>query len=71
MLAARWWRMELNLGDIVIVDHPSLSIIVKRICAFKGNGDMLLKGDSRHSASPIDIGWVHQESVKAKVIWNC
>jgi len=61
---------QLNAGDIIVVDHPIYSNIVKRIVTIARNGDLWLKGENIDSVTSEKMGWVKELWVRGKVIYT-
>jgi len=61
---------QLNAGDIIVVDHPIYSNIVKRIVTVARNGDIWLRGENIDSVTPEKMGWVKRLWVRGKVIYT-
>lgn len=58
-----------KIGQVVVVDHPSLGPIVKRIVALDHNGQALLAGDnSMQSTSTEAMGRIPMTQIKGRVI---
>lgn len=56
-----------RIGDVVVVDHPSLGRIVKRIAARDARGRIALAGDGPLSTTREAIGWLSERAVVGRV----
>ena len=56
-------RRAVQRGDVVLVEHPELGRIVKRVTAVGRKGNVHLKGMSGHHASDEPTGRVPREAV--------
>ena len=66
VLTHKLWR-KLSVGDVVVVQHPELGVIVKRILKVQDD-EILLTGDNVHaSASPERMGQVNYKHVLGRV----
>jgi hypothetical protein len=61
-LAPRWAGAA-RPGDIVVVKHAELGIIVKRVSAVAADGALALAGDNPLSRSPQALGSVPREAL--------
>jgi len=59
-------RDQLNIGDVLQVDHPSFGMIVKYVEKVKKE-EVLLSGTSAVSTEPMSIGWIHQSRVISRL----
>lgn len=68
------WRMQASRlleGQVVVVDHPTLGRIVKRIHALLANQQVLLIGDNRRQSTETEvIGHVDAHRVLGKMVWR-
>ncbi len=60
---------QYRIGDVVLVHHPNLGIIVKRIAAFEP-GFLWLKGDHPSSVSREVMGCLPLNRVLGKQLWS-
>ena len=67
--ALRWPSWGLRAGQRVLVRHPRLGLIVKRIHACEANG-VWLKGDASSSDSTAAMGLQGYERVLGRLLWT-
>lgn len=66
-----WRRVRrLQLGDLVVCNHPDYSRLIKRINAIDLNGNYLLEGDNPSSLSPEKMGWLSLNQMYGKVVFT-
>lgn len=70
VFAAKWPGLTLNSGDLVVVSHPRLSTIIKRIDNINADEELWLAGDNPMSIEGANIGWVKPQWLKGKVLWH-
>lgn len=70
VLCTRWSLNTLRVGQLVVVVHPRLKVIIKRVKAIDKMGRLLLLGDNPLSISTQSMGWVEKRCVLAKVIFT-
>jgi len=58
------------VGDVVVVKHPSLGVIIKRIIETDGQQRVLLAGDNPASTDSLTIGWQPHQQLIGKVYWH-
>lgn len=68
VLASRLYR-SINVGDLVVVDHPCYKRIVKRVKNIEGER-LTLIGENQASVSSEKMGWVMSPDVLGKVIFT-
>lgn len=69
VLSSRLYR-SLNIGDLVLCDHPQYLHIIKRISDIRKDGSLLLSGDNQNqSVSSEEMGWVNTDTIRGKVIY--
>lgn len=68
--SARWPRMPITVGDVVVVSHPHFDTIIKRVYSMNESGDMQLSGDNILSTEKDSIGWCKKEWISGKVLWR-
>lgn len=64
----RWLGTEFKVGDVIVVDHSTFNIIIKRIIQMDPELGYLIAGDNPESTSVSQLGWVKDEDVIGKVI---
>lgn len=65
----RWQRF--NVGDVVVVNHPELSIIIKRIARLReADASFLLSGDNPQSTSSEVMGWLPKSAFLGRVCYT-
>ena len=70
VLASRLY-LSLKPNDIIIVNHPIYSDIIKRIDRIDENNQLWLKGDNiYHSVSSEKMGAIDKKQLKGKVIYS-
>jgi len=57
-------------GDIVLVDHPLYTRIVKRIKHIDKDGQYWLVGDGIDSVSSLQMGPVSNRQILARMFWH-
>ena len=57
---------QLNIGDVLQVDHPNFGMIVKYVKKIKKE-EILLSGTSVVSTEPMTIGWIHRSKVISRL----
>ena len=62
LVVGRRYR-TLKVGDLVLLNHAKYPQMVKRIRYISAEGRFLVEGDSPHSLSPEQIGWVNNLSL--------
>ncbi|OGY24913.1 MAG: hypothetical protein A2Y57_01210 [Candidatus Woykebacteria bacterium RBG_13_40_7b] len=68
-LVAFSWFKSLKIGDVVVLDGPSLSKkIVKRIAKIKNNQYFVVGDNLNKSLDSRSFGWVKKEDILGKVI---
>lgn len=66
-----WRRIKsINVGDLVVCDHPKYKRLIKRVAAIDLDGRCLLEGDNPQSLSSEKMGWFSLESLYGKVIFK-
>lgn len=58
-----------QVGDVVVVRHPRLGVLLKRIEATTQQ-HIWLQGDNPESLSAAQLGWVAYAHILGKVIWH-
>ena len=58
-------------NEIVVVKHPTLGNIIKRVEIVDANNRVKLVGDNQEvSTSSSKIGWQDQKTILGRVIWH-
>ncbi|TXR54583.1 hypothetical protein FME95_08620 [Reinekea thalattae] len=57
-------------GDIVVVQHPSLGLIIKRIVSIDPQQQISLAGENPASTSSQAIGLINKKQLVGRVIWR-
>lgn len=70
IVALKWPTMRLRVGDVVVINHPQLKLILKRISAISASDGLLLSGDNEHSISTAEMGWVANSAVIGRAIFR-
>lgn len=69
VITQRWWY-SLKEGDIVVVQHPDLGVVIKRILRRVPNG-LFLQGDNLiRSTTTERMGLVSDGDVLGRVAWR-
>lgn len=63
-------RKGIARGDIVLVDHPELGRIVKKVSAVGRNGNVHLRGTSRSMTTGEEQSRVPRELVRGVWVWR-
>lgn len=67
VLISRYFR-SLNVGELVVCQHPTYKRLIKRIEAIDLDGKYLLRGDNPQSVSPEKMGWIERSQILGKVL---
>lgn len=60
-----------RINQVVLVNHPRLGKIIKRIAEYNTDKGYLLVGDNRQkSTSSQSMGWIQRSDIYGKVIWH-
>lgn len=70
VLTFRWRFSRFRVGDVVVVRHPSLGTIIKRIAQMDDRGRLLLAGDHPASTDSATLGWQSPERLLGAVWWR-
>ena len=62
--------ISINVGDIVIVNHPVYGTIIKRITEIFDDGAIQLAGDNPASTSSTQLGVLSNKAVIGKMLWH-
>lgn len=66
-----WRRLKrIDVGDLVVCDHPEYKRMIKRVAAIDLDGRYLLEGDNPTSLSSEKMGWFSLDSLYGKVIFK-
>lgn len=69
LLAIAQRRPRLNVGSVVVVEHPRYGRIIKRVSAIDDHGQLWLCGDNQQrSTSTSALGAITTDQVLARVI---
>ena len=69
VLALRWFRSTFSPGDVVLVLHSSLGLIIKRILIARPNS-YKLAGDHPSSVPSEVIGWVERSQIVGHSVYH-
>jgi len=61
--------LNLNVGQLVVVNHALYGLIIKRILHIHDNGNYWLEGENEESIQPNKMGWIPPSLVVGKVIY--
>ena len=61
-------KHPLSVGKVVIIEHPELGRIIKRIVSLDGKGGFLVSGDNYNTTPTEIIGLVNERSITYTVI---
>lgn len=67
VVALRWFWSTFNPGDVVLVLHSSLGLIIKRVLIVRSNLYQLA-GDHPSSVSSEAIGWVERRQIVGRIV---
>ncbi len=67
VLTLRLFRAA-KVGELVVVKHKALGVLVKRVVAVDGNGSILLRGENTQSSSIEDMGRIERAQIKGRVL---
>ena len=62
-------RNNLNIGDLVKVNHPKLGVIVKHITYIDSNGLLWLRAEDKLSLSTLDMGPIRPQRIIGKTLY--
>ena len=60
---------HLSIGEIVLVDHPDLGLIVKYVMALSPSGVRLI-GAASSSIDPYATGTIARDRVLSRLVWR-
>lgn len=63
-------RKVATLGDVVLIRHMSLGLIVKRICKIDETHHYTVAGDNPRSTSSDAMGLIPREAITGVVYWR-
>lgn len=61
---------SLNVGDLIVAEHPDYKSIIKRIVQVSETKGVLLSGSHQASVSTEQIGWVSKKQIFGKVVFH-
>jgi len=71
VLTLRFNSSTFKTGDVVVIRHPRLGNIIKRIQGVKQTSILLIAGDNRlFSTDSKTLGLVSHKQVLGKVLWH-
>ncbi|ROS05383.1 nickel-type superoxide dismutase maturation protease [Sinobacterium caligoides] len=71
VLALKRRRIALDIGDVVVVQHPRFGTIIKRLTGITDGSTLLIAGDNRLASTPQPtLGSITPEQVIGKVIFH-
>ncbi len=70
VISFSWYTTCYNTGDVVIVNHPDLGILIKRIAQIDHQNRVLLTGDNPASIDSFTLGWQSSKALVGKVCWH-
>lgn len=59
-------RRPVQVGDVVVVQHPYYGRMIKRVSACRGDGTLSLKGDNAATVASIDMGAIRRDQVLSR-----
>lgn len=59
-----------RVGDVVVVAHPRLGRVVKRVVERDAAGRIAIAGDGPLSTSREDLGWIAPRDVVGRVVFQ-
>ena len=57
-------------GVVVLVDHPLLGLMIKRVLTVTPDGSVTLRGDGALSAPSVDLGVVAADRIQLVLRWR-
>ena len=70
VVSFRWPLTPLREGDVLVVNHPSLGVIIKRVASILPEGQFTLKGDNPQSTSSETMGCLSRKHLIGRVFWR-
>ena len=67
VLTFKWSFTRWRLGDVIVLKHDTLGILIKRISQIQDN-EVLLAGDNPASTPSEAMGWQRIETIHGKVL---
>ena len=68
VLCWRWLSTTFNINDLIVTNHHTYHIIVKRIVDFDHKRGYLLAGDNPASTPSNQLGWVQKKDILGKIV---
>jgi len=57
-------------GDTVVVHHPQLGNVIKRVCEIEPHKGVRLVGENELSTTSEELGWQKEEAIRGRVIFH-
>ncbi|KZZ43428.1 hypothetical protein A3759_10130 [Thalassolituus sp. HI0120] len=70
VISRRNFLRRYQLDDVVVVRHPTLGVIIKRIAAISTDYEFWLQGDNLASTNSAAMGWLPAGCILGKVFWH-
>ena len=70
VISRRNFMRRYQIDDVVVVKHPVLGVIIKRIAAISTDYEFWLQGDNPMSTNSAAMGWLSQNCILGKVRWH-
>lgn len=60
-----------SIGDVVVIKHPELGIIIKRILTKEADQGYMISGDNAAASTAAStLGLIQNQQIKGKVYWK-
>ena len=70
VVTARRWLSQYQQQDVVVVNHETYGVIIKRIQSVLTDGRVRLQGDNRQSTSTSQLGNIERKQIIGRVCWH-
>ena len=61
---------KISVGDVVVIEHPKLGKIIKRVASFNEKGQFKVSGDSPTSISSEEIGAIESSQISQIICYR-
>lgn len=69
-VTARPFDNKISVGDVVVIEHPKLGKIIKRVTSFNEKGQFKVSGDSPSSTSSEKIGPIESSQISQIICYR-
>ncbi len=69
-VTARPFDHKISVGDVVVIEHPKLGKIVKRVSSFNEKGQFKVSGDNPTSTSSEKIGAIESSQISQIICYR-